>query len=339
MTELSLRAKRTIRGALSAGLAGAIALIFHFNDPYWSVVTVFALMTESSLEANFKKGIWRMWGTLLGAVAGVVLANLCASNHLFFLVAVFVLGYVSVYYFYTSKYPYAWLLGGLTAYMIMMEAPFSISGLYSAAIWRTIEVCTGVIAVWLIEVTVYPTHNTAPPKLRPPMDEAARLRLYQRGIKAGLSAVITFLLLLKLNWYGGAVGAVSAVLIAMPNELTTAKRAARLRFWGCFLGALAGLIALNLSFQSFVLLVFWLIAGAAVFAWYTAGPVNVSYGGLQGGVAYGIALMPLSGIIASDISQPLERTAGIFLGIIVAYIVNLLLWPNVHTSAPLKPST
>ena len=70
-----------------------------------------------------------------------------AAGHL---LALFCVGAVGTHARYVAPRPYAWLLGAITATMVLVQAAVTPAGLFEFALNRTAEIVTGVICAALV---------------------------------------------------------------------------------------------------------------------------------------------------------------------------------------------
>lgn len=140
-----------LRTALSALLAGLISTSLHFEDPFWSMVTVFMLSTPFA-ETTVIKAFFRIIGTGAGAIGGLIAAALTANDRVLSLAVLFVVTSTGSYFALRRKHSYPWILGLATYYLIALSATGSPSELWSTALWRFIEVVVGVVVILLVDL-------------------------------------------------------------------------------------------------------------------------------------------------------------------------------------------
>lgn len=145
------------------------------------------------------------------------------------------------------------------------------------------------------------------------------------GVKVGISCVLTMWLWLYFGWLGGMVGIVSALVIMVEQNVYTSRRKARMRLLGCFIGGVVGILAVLVSnniWMSYVILFLGVFIFAFIKEWYP----RIAYLGLQGGIAFTLALIGSMGH-SEQMTLVLERLSGIFMGVVVSMVVAHLLWP------------
>ena len=149
--------RAALRTAIASLVAILIAFKFHLPSPYWSgmsVVIVSNLYTGSIID----KALMRITGTVIGAVLGFFLVGLVANSFLLYLSSCFLIIAVSVYFYYYSKYGYAYLLGALCAFIIISQVTINPQNAFNVAIWRPVEIAVGVIVAAFSVYVIFPNH-------------------------------------------------------------------------------------------------------------------------------------------------------------------------------------
>lgn len=145
------------------------------------------------------------------------------------------------------------------------------------------------------------------------------------SIKVGLAAILALSFWLVSNWPGGLNGIISSIIISIRKNLFEMTNISLYRILGCFAGG--GLALFSLSFVAmnlydFMLLLFFAIWGFSYFSFkYT----DYAYIGLQANIALVMTLAQAGGP-PTDLAPPLERLAGIFIGIVASFLVANLIW-------------
>ncbi len=174
-----------------------------------------------------------------------------------------------------------------------------------------------------------------------PISETRRLimsidpMLCLASIKSAISVISVFWLFFWLEIPGSATTvAISAVTVARPDIILTRHRAI-LRLGGCLVGA----------FLAFVFLAFGVQTGATMFAslfivayfsgiiW--GGDASIAYFGYQIYIAYILAVVP-DLAPAPDVTEPVQRTVGLLLGVLVTWIVYSLVFPQNLSELPME---
>ncbi len=152
---LNSNAKYSLRVAVAAVLAAYLALVFHLNSPYWAVISTLTVMNPF-VGATLRKSIHRIVGTIVGALLGLVIASLVVNSLLLYLSFCFLVMATAQYFVTTTRAPYMFILGGLTALIVFASLGISLDQPYFFAFWRTSEVALGIVAIWVAVLLVYP---------------------------------------------------------------------------------------------------------------------------------------------------------------------------------------
>lgn len=230
-----------IRTTLAALTALWLAMWLQLDTPRWAAWTVMSLaLPTRGLVA--RKGAWRMIGTVLGLVAGVV--GIAA-----FAQAPIALGLYLALWFGLSAYvggslpglaSYGAALGGLTAGLIVVlssDAPLSVFG---TALARGAEISLGIGCVYaasaLAEIGQGPPPATAVVAM-PSSDVVAA-----NALRTCLVVGAAWAIWIATAWPTGGLfvafaGVVSIIFATMPDS----DRRARAYLWGVGVGQIAGL--------------------------------------------------------------------------------------------------
>lgn len=152
---LNPAAAAATRLALAVTLAVLLALLLHFDKPYWSAISVVAVMQPFS-GITLEKGLMRIFGTIAGAIAGLFLAAVSISYFPIFALSCFVIVASGYYFSSFTKYPYAYFLGALTAFLIMGETLMNPASSANIAFWRVSEVLVGVFSTLIVTILIQP---------------------------------------------------------------------------------------------------------------------------------------------------------------------------------------
>ncbi|MDP1602629.1 MAG: FUSC family protein [Legionella sp.] len=147
--------RAALRTAIAAIIAILLAFGLHLDKPYWSGITV--VMLSNLYTGNIlDKALMRLIGTLLGAWLGFFLAGYIANSFFLYLFMCFFLMTVSVYYYNFSKYAYAWLMAGLSGFIVISELAINPHEAFIVAVWRPVEICLGVLVSAACAFCVFP---------------------------------------------------------------------------------------------------------------------------------------------------------------------------------------
>lgn len=150
--------------------------------------------------------------------------------------------------------------------------------------------------------------------------------LIKHCIKAGLSVILALGFWLVSNWPGGLNGIISSLILSIKGKnLFDMKHVGLHRLTGCFLGGGVALISLNIFEMNLFDLIVVLLFSIWAFSYFMFKKVKYSYIGLQANIALIIALAQEGGPPVF-LDPPLQRLAGIVIGIISTFIVANVLW-------------
>lgn len=508
---MNIRTIHSLRAALACCVTFLIAVSLHLPYPFWSILTVIVLLADFPEQA-IRKGVLRIIATILGALIGILCTTFLNYQAIYITTLFFISAY-GCYMTYRSKYPYIWILGGATAFIVMISATVNPNQVLHIALWRSVEISLGVFVATLFNVFLFPNpleqaienslHNlliSLAEKLEElsnsykssthintweyPLDTqkkckellrimtssskrfkqfdlyttifneidiilmqlsissdyfidsndeilidklaiinwledytaylrsielisisakknlstannlsaqfnmimksyqnfrysgqskkipveiairqasimnqlahlndfiqaienpqknideseatlmlhaTTRKTVIQHAIRVGVVSVLTFYIWQYSGWYAGMIGIVSAYVVSLEGTtIDTATKSAK-RFLGCLLGSALGLIAVSFLIHSLLSMLICLFLSMYLFSYFVMGSTKVSYAGLQGAVAYIIATTASNSMMITTIGPSLERLAGIYMGVIVALVVSLLLWPT-----------
>ena len=148
----------SIRSFLAAMLALYVAFCIDLPNPYWAMVTVYVVSQPFS-GATLSKAISRLFGTLLGASATVVLvpglAN--APELLSSALALWVATCLFISLLDRTPRSYVFMLAGYTAAIIGFPSVMTPDQIFNTAMVRVLEIGLGTICATVVHLIVAPT--------------------------------------------------------------------------------------------------------------------------------------------------------------------------------------
>jgi uncharacterized membrane protein YccC len=153
----SLENRAALRTAIAALAALLIAFFFHFDRPYWSGMTV-VILANVYTGSVVDKAILRIIGATIGAWLGYFIAGLVVNSLFLYLLAIFLLISLAIYYYSFSPHAYAYLLGALSAFIVIAQLAVSPAETYYVAIWRPVEIGLGVIVSAISAWCIFPNN-------------------------------------------------------------------------------------------------------------------------------------------------------------------------------------
>ena len=151
---------------------------------------------------------------------------------------------------------------------------------------------------------------------------------FKYAVKGALGIVCVFWFWLWAEIPGGALNMSVAVITVLQQDLMSTTHKGLLRFTGMSGGRGGGLYVSGISGRVNVgALHFFILRGVFVCVYLGGGRPGAAYLGLQAGLCYVLATVHDLGATTS-LAPPTERLAGIFLGVLFIWTINLLVWPE-----------
>ena len=329
------RARAALAAALAVGVAILLALALRLQDVFWAGISAF-VCTQASQPQSVRKGLHRIIGTLLGAAAALVCFPPVAFDHVATMSLLFIAGTAAIAGSLVSRFSYAWLLGGITAVMVILGALDDPTQALNIAFFRSSEIALGtsvalVIAKWLLPTG--PAIVAGAPGWRSLFDPHSSVldHAFRTGLSIAVVPVVWRVLELpNLSQMAISIGAVMAVPVLTgsdeENRRLVAHRSVQ-RLIGCLVGGALGLLVLRTGWSASLLV--WLLLlmiGAAVGVQMENGRHDVKIIGIQAEVA--LILTLVQGWGPATLLQPaLDRVFGMVGAILVLSAVNLILGP------------
>jgi uncharacterized membrane protein YccC len=143
------RGLEAAEAAASVTLATLVALALHSGEPWWAAITAF-MVTRASPSLALSRAIMRVAGSIVGAVAGLVVLRLFVYQSLPFCLSLFAISCIGLFGFACSRFSYAWLVGAVTACLVMLMSLVEPQGAFNTAVNRVAEVMIGTIAALIV---------------------------------------------------------------------------------------------------------------------------------------------------------------------------------------------
>jgi uncharacterized membrane protein YccC len=351
--ELHLLEWRGPRGLEAAGAAASVtlavlaALALHSDDPWWAAITAF-MVTRAAPVVAVSRAVMRVAGSIVGAVAALVVLRLFLYQSLPFLLCLFALSCIGLFGFATSRYGYAWLIGAVTACLVILMSFNEPQAAFDTAINRIADVMIGTTAS-LVVCGLMPAPAggaVAAATLLDPPPLAFWRRLYgaelQRWLPGNAPLVLhacrgglTVMLLPALaEWIAPVspvtMGVTAVIVMSIPTTAiiqsdtgAIIQRAAH-RLIGCLIGALAGLACLAVVGSDFLLWIALIPPGIWLCSQIQTGSTGISYIGTQAMLAYLMSMVQGQGP-PDSIAPGFTRLVGVMGGLSILFVVTLIL--------------
>lgn len=311
-------------------LAVLAALILRLENPWWAAISAW-MVANPDVQALWLKGLMRIAGTVLGCIIGYVAAIAAIDNIGLQAALLFLFGYGLVNLRYRMRYSYAWLFFMLMPVLLLyvaMQAPDTVRAF---AIWRTLEIVTGVLAMALTaglfttffgsahaRKSLRDAYLREKPKLTP--RELRDIHILAVG-GGGMTVLIALL------WSIYDLPALTQIGITLLAVLDRDPVGTRIRGWqriaGTVLGGLLGLAVIAAGIDLLPIWLLLLFLGLFLFAGLHHFGGGSAYIGTQGGIAYMFCLV--SGAGPPETFMPVvNRLAGMMSGIFLLLVVLIL---------------
>ncbi|WP_028217273.1 FUSC family protein [Paraburkholderia oxyphila] len=258
----STRALFGVQATISVGLSVALAHALKLPDVWWAAISGFAVM-QANFASSAERAMHRVLGTVLGAATGVLMGPWIGERPWLFVPLLGAITAITVFRANASRASYGWVLGGVTAVMVVYEAHelHALGPTAQFAALRVIDVCVGVGVSVLVAAIFHigarwrrspaPTDaaSGAPHATpQPPLEPLRRERAAMAG-QAALAVVIVaaFAYMLKFQALPQALVTIIAVLILPSSQLMRSEKAIVEKMLQRMIGALlAGAVGIVL---------------------------------------------------------------------------------------------
>lgn len=147
-----------IKFGVAGVLAVFIALFLRLQEPTWALFTIFVLMIAQYVGAIAEKSIFRIIGTVIGAFLGYLITASFEQQPVLFLVLVGIIVGFCTAMFGQSRYPYAFLLCGMTTVVVTSNGLGNPDQSWQYACWRIEEVTLGILVAILVQSVLWPRY-------------------------------------------------------------------------------------------------------------------------------------------------------------------------------------
>ncbi len=329
------RGRQATATTVSVLAAVVLAQWLHLEQPAWAAISAF-ISAQATAPATLRRGLARIGGTIAGAAVAVMLAPWLLYDMVACILVLMAAGFAGILGMIASRHGYAWLLGCMTLFMVVLSAVGNPALVLTTAFYRVFEVAIGTAFAMGSCWALMPPSG-APPAAPPPPSPAIVRHALRAGVAIGLTPLVWMLLDLPgLSQMAVTIAAVMAVpaLTGQPAEdRVTLSRRALHRVGGCLVGGGVALAMLGLSVQDYAPWLALLGGGVWLGTVIHAMPGGISYVGTQGTVAFILTLVQGSGPPGS-VTPGLQRLAAILVGLLILTVVTVLLTPEEDGASP-----
>ncbi|MBP2198949.1 FUSC family protein [Pantoea cypripedii] len=296
--------------------------------PGWAALSSFAVMKNTTFE-SLVRAIQRVLGTLAGGALALILLPLIAHNPIALTLLSALTGGMTVWLANGSAFSYAWVLGGVTAIMVMAEAQhtFDIHHLHIFIAARVAEVAMGCSICVLTHLLFKPLQRLTgifvpasavkPPGHKEKLKARVRILLALQG---GVTVAIVTALLLTFNLAGFWQAIITVLaLLTLPEGVTDTNQQVvsrmKQRLLGCLTAALVSLVVMPVLQGGPMPYLMTLVVGLAVGCILQQG-AKASYFGRQFTVAWLIVYIQ-DEVWRTEPSIAATRVASIIIGMVL----------------------
>jgi uncharacterized membrane protein YccC len=310
----------------------------------WAAFSGYMVMRGHVAE-SLVRGVLRIIGTAVGALIGLLVTPLVASNGWLAGLALSLIGGSTLYGALTGRRAYAWLFVGLTFVMILldkMEHPAT--SLWSFAVTRMLETVAGTVACVLVSAVSTLTLRRYWPAKRSPAAAGTGWHPHAARHAAQAASALAILPSLGAVFHVPALAQSAVTIIAVmlvpvssigASGFAPVSRRLIQRVIGCLAGAALAAFFLFTAHGWPPMLIAGTMLGVAAGRHLENGQGKLGYAGTQFVLAILVTLVPDS-YSDVDLGPALDRLMGILIGMALLEPV-LFLW-HVFTPAELPAS-
>lgn len=340
----SARGQQCAMSALAVVLAVIAAMALRLDAPWWAAISAFVSL-QATAPSSIARGALRITGTAIGAAVALALSPWLIEDAVAISLVLFAVSALGVLGFLVSPHGYAWLLGAVTVDMVLLAALADPNSTLVVACNRVAEVTVGTVAALLVSILLArDAAASSVPASRPGWGDlfGAQWPAVRHALHAGFGVMLVpwiwnWLDLPSLSQTAVTVAAVMSVQSLSDDEAVNRQqvmtRGAH-RIFGCFIGGAAGLVALAMSFESFLPWLVTLAAGIWLCAHVQNSARGIGYVGTQAAVVFIIMMIQQWGP-PTELAAGIERFVGITGGLLVLTAASLAgsLWDQPSASA------
>jgi uncharacterized membrane protein YccC len=326
--------------------AVVMADVFHLKERWWVALSAYTIV-RADFGASVARCLERVAGTAIGAACGFVVAKFAIHNALTFALVPAFIAALGLYWMIGSKRGYSWILGTVTALMVVSQAASNIN-LGVLAFTRLADVAVGVASALLMvalfelvnrlrrgivatgrEGTVVAQNNAV--QGSSPQEGSGstvrRLRTFQAAqgaICIGVLSAVDYYHAIP-SFAQALVSIVAVLFVPLPALLHSGDQSVVFvrmlnRMLGCSFAALIAIVLLPVIGNYPVLCATTLAAGIWMASHVQTGSTVTSYIGTQFGIGF-IMVFVQDHAWSTDASAAEGRLAGMLIGLISLAIV------------------
>jgi uncharacterized membrane protein YccC len=158
MITFSAPFKDAFKIALAMVITYAIALSQGWGTPFWAGFAV-AFCGLTGVGESLNKGMLRVFGTLFGAVMGLVLLSLFPQDRWAFLIAMSLFVAFCTHMMGGTTRWYFWFMAGITVPIVAVTAEPNALYDFNRAVLRTQQTTLGIVVYTLVSILIWPVNS------------------------------------------------------------------------------------------------------------------------------------------------------------------------------------
>lgn len=152
---IPVRMREPIKTALAMVIAYGIALYMDWPRPYWAAFAV-AVISFAPVGQSFNKAAMRLFGTLLGVVAGLALIAFFPQDRWWFMIVLSLWVGFCTYMSAGRDRQYFWTVSGFVTVIICMDGGVNSIDAFGTAVVRALETGVGILSYSVVASLIWP---------------------------------------------------------------------------------------------------------------------------------------------------------------------------------------
>lgn len=318
--------------ATSVVLATLAAFALHLESTWWAAISAWIVANPEG-KLVFRKGVYRIIGTLAGALVGFWIASLMEGVVLLQAIYVAFAFAMAAYSRFTAEHAYAWAMFWIITVLTVLMSFQNFSETGSFVYNRSVEICIGVFVVMIVSLLVAPYRVArSDPAPHSDADKAAIRDNTAIAVVFGGIAVALILAIWQAFNLPSLVQMVISLFVAIAPSIAKMRQQIAQRFAGCLIGGALGLFVTGLGIEILWIWAFLFFAGIYAASFVHHGDPSRSYIGTQAGIAYILCMVSGAGPQTS-IMPVVDRAAGIALVFVLLGVLLYTVGPWLHWMA------
>lgn len=152
---LSPKMKFAIKTALAITISYIVSLAMSWGQPFQGAIAIMVIASVGPLRDSLDKGIWRIIGTVAGAIVGLGLTALFPQDRFFYFLSISIASAIVIYLYRTSRFDNSvWMI--LLVVMIFIFDGGNHNNRFIYAVDRSWNTAFGILVYALINIYLWP---------------------------------------------------------------------------------------------------------------------------------------------------------------------------------------